>query len=77
MNSERYYSGEVWIGGSIVKRGGYSKEKKFLVKFRARPALYQALKEVSREENQAMAMLIRDFVSKGLEQRRAERNVIP
>ncbi len=60
-----------------MKRGGYSKEKKFLVKFRAHPTLYQALKEVSREENQAMAMLIRDFVSKGLEQRRAERNVIP
>lgn len=55
-----------------MKRGGYSKEKKHLVKFRANPVLYERLKAVSEEEDRAMAMLIRELVAKGLEQRRRE-----
>jgi hypothetical protein len=50
-------------------RGGYTGDKVHEVKFRATPRLYETLKAICEEQQAAMAFVLRDLVTKGLEQR--------
>jgi len=50
------------------RRGGYSGDKQHALKFRASPSLFEQLQAMSEEKGMAMAMLLRQLVSKGLEQ---------
>ncbi len=50
-----------------MKRGGYSGDQRYELKFRANPALYETIKGISEQQGCAMALVIRKFVIKGLE----------
>ena len=55
------------------RRGGYSAgDRKHEVKFRATTRLFETLQSISDEDQCAMAMVIRELVSEGLERRQAE-----
>ena len=67
-------------GRSIVakRRGGYTPgDRKHEVKFRATASLFQTLRSISDEGQCAMAMVIRELVSEGLERRQAESDRVP
>jgi hypothetical protein len=55
------------------RRGGYTNgSQTHEVKFRATTSLFETLQSISDEGQCAMAMVIRELVSKGLERRQAE-----
>ncbi len=54
------------------RRDGYTPgDRKHELKFRATTSLFETLQSISDEGQCAMAMVIRELVSKGLEQRQA------
>gem|GEM_PF-3041476 len=60
------------------RRGGYTAgDRRHEVKFRATTSLFETLQSISDEEQCAMAMVIRELVSKGLERRQAESDRVP
>ncbi len=60
------------------RRGGYtSGERKHEVKFRATPSLFETLKSMSEQTQTAMAMVLRELVSEGLERRQAGSGRVP
>ena len=60
-----------------VRRGGYSNDKRYELKFRANLALFQTLKKMSEQTQMAMAVVLRKLVSKGLEQSQTEQGSFP
>ncbi|MGB6067882.1 MAG: hypothetical protein WBG50_24005 [Desulfomonilaceae bacterium] len=55
------------------RRGGYTAgDRKHEVKFRATSSLFETLKSMSEQTQTAMALVIRELVSEGLERRQAE-----
>lgn len=52
------------------RRGGYTGDQRHELKFRASPSLFETLRTMSEETETAMAMVIRQLVSKGLEHNR-------
>ena len=60
------------------RRGGYTAgDRKHEVKFRATPSLFETLQSISDVGQCAMAMVIRELVSEGLERRQAESDRVP
>lgn len=51
-----------------MKRGGYTGDKIHEVKFRATPKLYETLKDICEKQHEAMALVLRELVTAGLEQ---------
>jgi hypothetical protein len=52
-----------------MKRGGYTGDKRHEVKFRATPDLLKTLKGICEERQAAMALVLRELLTAGLEQR--------
>jgi len=52
------------------RRGGYTGDQRHELKFRASPSLFETLRTMSEESHTAMAMVIRQLVSKALDQGR-------
>lgn len=60
------------------RRGGYTAgDQKHEVKFRATSSLFETLKSMSEQTQTAMAMVIRELVSEGLERRQAASGRVP
>lgn len=59
-----------------MRRGGYSGDKRFELKFRADPVLYQTLKTISEKHGEALALVIRELVTEALGQKRDKPKVI-